>query len=144
METNKHLDMKLTLSEFYNWLGCRFYMAWYVGVSPINFGDQKTKRACSRVPPFASRMSYRWIVFRQTTKPYDTQTSQFLNVLWTSSTTWGNWLMLSTITWRMHTHPFLSELPRQDYEHLDQQVLPTTSLLGLPTYSLGPRPKISA
>ena len=27
METNKHLDKKLTLSEFYKWLGCRFYMA---------------------------------------------------------------------------------------------------------------------
>jgi hypothetical protein len=26
-ETNKHLEETLTLSEFYKWLGCRFYMA---------------------------------------------------------------------------------------------------------------------
>ncbi|KAL7472879.1 hypothetical protein ACHAXS_013261 [Conticribra weissflogii] len=33
-ETNKHLEGdKLTLSELYKWLGCRFFQACFVGVS---------------------------------------------------------------------------------------------------------------
>jgi hypothetical protein len=36
-ETNKHLDGDhLSLSEFYRWLGCRFFMACFVGISPMN------------------------------------------------------------------------------------------------------------
>jgi hypothetical protein len=59
VETNKHLDEKLTLSEFYKWLGCMFYMACYVMLVslPSIFGGQRRKRACLMVPPFAARMS---------------------------------------------------------------------------------------
>ncbi|KAL3773990.1 hypothetical protein ACHAWO_004625 [Cyclotella atomus] len=35
-ETNKHLEgERLTLSEFYRWLGCRYFAACFVGVSPF-------------------------------------------------------------------------------------------------------------
>ncbi len=35
-ETNKNLEGdRLTLSEFYKWLGCRFYQACFVGISPV-------------------------------------------------------------------------------------------------------------
>jgi hypothetical protein len=35
-ETNTNLEGDwLTLSEFYKWLGCRFYQACYVGISPV-------------------------------------------------------------------------------------------------------------
>ena len=50
--TNKHLDEKLTLSEFYKWLGCRFYMACYVGISPINLWWSKEETGMFKGAPF--------------------------------------------------------------------------------------------
>eukprot|EP00956_Cyclotella_meneghiniana_P024387 scaffold48896_cov69-Cyclotella_meneghiniana.AAC.2 len=50
--TNKHLDEKLTLSELYKWLGLRFYMACYVGVSPINQWWSKSPPSMFKGAPF--------------------------------------------------------------------------------------------
>ena len=51
-ETNKHLEETLTLSEFYKWLGCRFYMACYVGISPINLWWSKEEAGMFKGAPF--------------------------------------------------------------------------------------------
>jgi hypothetical protein len=50
-ETNKHLQVPVTMQEFFVFLGCLFFMACHQGVEVVIHGGRRSRSHQMRVPP---------------------------------------------------------------------------------------------